>query len=287
MKGRVAPSRLPSHRFVWHILILVVLSLPAFAQTQQVLGNSQILNLLDTNSIGMAEAFPVTASSSGQVNYLSLYLDRSNTATVISVGLYTSHYGHPSTLLRQAVIAQPVAGSWNSVQIPGVQVTQGKRYWVAVLGLNGQIEFRDSNSGWCYSETSYQTALTSLPANWRMGSQYPSCLVSMFGSGGVSSTVSVSLSPQTAYLQPAQQTQFTASVSGTTNTAVTWKTSGGIVTTGGLYTAPSLNGTYTVTATSSADSTKSASATITVSQPTQVSISVSPVTATIQTGGQQ
>jgi hypothetical protein len=147
------------------------------------------------------------------------------------------------------------------VQIPGVQVTQGKRYWVAVLGLNGQIEFRDSNSNWwCYSETSYQTALTSLPARWRMGSQYPSCLVSMFGSGGVSTSVSVSLSPQTAALQPAQQTQFMATLSGTTDTAVTWHTSGGTVTSGGLYTAPSLNGTYTVTATSSADSTKSASA---------------------------
>src|SRR6478672_1243666 len=118
MKGRVASPRLPSNRFVWHILILVFLSLPAFAQTQQVLGNSQILNVLDTNNPGMAEAFPVMASSSGQVNYLSLYVDRSNTATVISVGLYTSYHGHPSTLLRQAVLAQPVAGSWNSVQIP-------------------------------------------------------------------------------------------------------------------------------------------------------------------------
>jgi hypothetical protein len=289
MKGCVAPPRRPSDRSVWHILIiLVLLSIPAFAQTQQVLGNSQILNLLDTNNVGMAEAFPVTARSSGQVNSLSLFLDGSNTATTISVGLYTSYHGHPSILLRQAVLTQPVAGRWNSVQISPVQVTQWKRYWLAVLGLNGQIEFRDSNSSWwCRSETSYQTALTSLPARWWTGSQYPSCLISMFGSGGVSSTVSVSLSPQTAYLQPAQQTQFTASVSGTIDTAVTWKTSGGTVTSSGLYTAPSLSGTYTVTATSSADSSKSSSATIKVSQPTQVSISVSPGTATIRTGGQQ
>ena len=287
MKALVAPPRRLSDRFVWNILTLAVLSIPALAQTQQVLGNSQVLNLLDTNNIGMAEAFPVTASSSGQVNYLSLYLDGSNTATTISVGLYTSYYHHPSTLLRQAVIAQPVAGRWNSVQIPGVQVTQGRRYWVAVLGLNGRIEFRDSNSGWCHSETSYQTALTSLPARWWTGSRYSSCLVSMFGSGGVSSTVSVSVSPQTSSLQPAQQAQFTASVNGTTNTVVTWKTSGGTVTSSGLYTAPSSNGTYTVTATSAADSTKSASATITVSQPTQVSVSVSPGAANIQTGGQQ
>jgi hypothetical protein len=37
---------------------------------EQVLGNSQILDVLDTNNPGMAEAFPVTASSSGQVNSL-------------------------------------------------------------------------------------------------------------------------------------------------------------------------------------------------------------------------
>jgi hypothetical protein len=147
------------------------------------------------------------------------------------------------------------------VQIPGVQVTQGKRYWVAVLGLNGQIEFRDSNSNWwCYSETSYQTALTSLPARWRMGSQYPSCLVSMFGSGGVSTSVSVSLSPQTAALQPAQQTQFMATLSGTTE-------DGGDLAHVGrdrdqrwpIYSAL-IERHLTVTATSSADSTKSASA---------------------------
>src|SRR4051794_2455412 len=109
MKGCLAPPRRPSDRSVRHILIiLVLLSIPAFAQTQQVLGNSQILNLLDTNNVGMAEAFPVTARSSGQVNSLSLFLDGSNTATTISVGLYTSYHGHPSILLRQAVLTQPV-----------------------------------------------------------------------------------------------------------------------------------------------------------------------------------
>jgi hypothetical protein len=76
-------------------------------------GRSQIQDSLDTNNIGMAEAFPVTASSSGQVNYLSLYLDNSSTAGAISVGLYTNYYSRPKTLLSQAVITQPVAGRWN------------------------------------------------------------------------------------------------------------------------------------------------------------------------------
>jgi hypothetical protein len=105
------------------------------------------------------------------------------------------------------------------------------------------------------------------------------------GTGSSPSQISLSVSPGTASLQSGGQQQFSASVSGTSNTAVTWAASGGTVTTGGLYTAPSTGGSYTVTATSAADSTKSASAVVTVSQPVQ--ISVSPGTASLQTGGQQ
>ncbi len=76
--------------------------------------------------------------------------------------------------------------------------------------------------------------------------------------------VSVAISPTTATLSPGGTKQFTASVTGTTNTSVTWTATGGTVSTSGLYTAPSTTGTYTVKATSVADTTKSASATVTV-----------------------
>jgi hypothetical protein len=99
--------------------------------------------------------------------------------------------------------------------------------------------------------------------------------------------VSISVSPTTASLQTGGLQQFSAAVSGTTNTAVTWTASAGTVTSGGLYTAPSSAGSYTVTATSAADSSKSSSAAVTVTQPIQVSISVSPSTANLQTGAQQ
>ncbi len=267
--------------------IITLFLLPPGLRAQMVLGSTQIQNLVDTNSSGSAEAFPVWASSSGQVNSISLFLDSSNTAATISVGLYTSHNGHPRSLLGQAVILQPTSGQWNSVQIPAVQVNQGRRYWLTVLGLNGRVEFRDRNNSSCYSETSHQTNLNSMPAYWSPGSQYSTCIVSMFGSGSTSTSVSLSISPTNVSLQPSQQTQFTAAVTGTTDTAVTWKASGGTVTSAGQYTAPSSAGTYTVTATSAADSSKSASAAVTVTQPIQVSISLSPTTANLQTGAQQ
>ena len=269
------------------VIILFVLSTSVFAQTQQpLLGTQNIQASLDSDNSEMAEAFPLTATSSGQINSLSLYLDRSSTAATVWVGLYSSYTGHPLRLLSQAQIPQPTPGIWNSIRVPAVQVRQGRQYWVALLGLNGEIAFRDSTSN-CYSETSQQRSLTSLPATWQTGSQWSTCVVSMFGSGGAASNVSVTVSPTTASAQTGQQKQFTSTVSGTTNTAVTWTASGGTVSTSGQYTAPSSAGTYTVTATSAADSTKSASAVVTVSQPTQVSISLSPAAASLQTGAQQ
>ena len=101
-------------------------------------------------------------------------------------------------------------------------------------------------------------------------------------------SVSISISPTTASLGPRAQQQFTASVSGTTNTAVTWSvdsqsggsSNAGTITAAGLYTAPAQAGTHTVTATSQADSSKGASASITVAV-SVTSISVTPSTATL------
>lgn len=79
--------------------------------------------------------------------------------------------------------------------------------------------------------------------------------------------VSVAVSPTTASLQINTSKQFTATVTGSANTAVNWTATGGSITASGLYTAPGAAGTFTVKATSAADSTKSASATVDVSLP--------------------
>ncbi len=79
--------------------------------------------------------------------------------------------------------------------------------------------------------------------------------------------VAVSLNPNTASLQTSQTQAFSATVTGSTNTAVTWsviEAGGGSITPAGLYTAPGSAGTYHVLATSVADATKSAQAVVTV-----------------------
>jgi Fe-S cluster assembly iron-binding protein IscA len=112
----------------------------------------------------------------------------------------------------------------------------------------------------------------------------------------IAAAVAVSVSPTSANVVAGAQRQFTATVTGTTNTAVTWSLSGagcsgaacGTINTAGLYTAPNSvpsPAAVTVTATSQADATKSASATVTVLVP--VKVSVSPASASIATGAQQ
>ena len=94
--------------------------------------------------------------------------------------------------------------------------------------------------------------------------------------------VSVSISPTSASLLTNGTQQFTATVTGSSNTAVTWSAIGGAVSTNGLYTAPNTAGTFTVTATSVADKSKSASAAVTVSTTPPLSIVTTSLPAATQ-----
>src|SRR6185369_12108317 len=61
-------------------------------------------------------------------------------------------------------------------------------------------------------------------------------------------SVSVAISPASAALQIGGSQQFSVTVTGSSNTAVTWSATNGTISNSGLYTAPSAAGTYTVTA---------------------------------------
>jgi hypothetical protein len=89
------------------------------------------------------------------------------------------------------------------------------------------------------------------------------------GPGPASRTeVAVTIVPGTATVAVGHPAQFSASVTGSASTAVSWSVQegpgGGSVTAAGLYAAPSSSGTFHVVVTSQADATKSATATVTV-----------------------
>jgi fibronectin type 3 domain-containing protein len=125
-------------------------------------------------------------------------------------------------------------------------------------------------------------------ATWTSGtSQTWNSAIAVFGatSAASPSSAAITINPTSVSLPTGGNQQFTATVTGTTNTAVTWSGTGGTISTSGLYTAPNTPGTYTLTATSVADSTKSASATVTVSAP--VNVTISPTSTSVQTGTTQ
>lgn len=112
----------------------------------------------------------------------------------------------------------------------------------------------------------------------------------------VTQAIGVTITPSTNQSVRLDGTlQFSATVTGTTNTAVTWSVGGnvggniivGTISNDGLYTPPPLlpNPSLTsVTATSVADPTKSASVGVTIGPAGGVSVRLSPVTSWVQVG---
>ena len=112
--------------------------------------------------------------------------------------------------------------------------------------------------------------------------------------------IDVSVTPAAASVQTSGRQTFTATVTNTTNKAVTWQVNGitggntsvGTISTTGVYTAPATvpsPAKVTVTAVSVADPTRSGSAqvTITATAPMPVTVSVAPAAASVQTNGTQ
>lgn len=145
-------------------------------------GNRAIESNIDSDSRGVVEAFQATATASGILGSITVYLDSTSTATTIHTGLYTDNSGHPGALLTQGSSTQLTSGSWNVISTLGIPIASGTKYWIAILGTtNGTLFFRDRHNGACKSETSQQTTLTTLPATWITGTVYADCPISAYG----------------------------------------------------------------------------------------------------------
>lgn len=106
-------------------------------------------------------------------------------------------------------------------------------------------------------------------------------------SNPINAPVGLSVSPATVSLGIGETQIFTATVTGSTNTGVTWSvqegTAGGVINANGQYTAPSTIGTYHIIATSQANATRTVSLPVTV----HTLVSIAPATANLATGGVQ
>jgi hypothetical protein len=78
--------------------------------------------------------------------------------------------------------------------------------------------------------------------------------------------VSLTINPSSASIQAGAAQQFSAHISGASNTSVNWTATGGTISSTGLYTASTTAGNFAVTATSVADSSKTVQAKVTITQ---------------------
>jgi len=146
--------------------------------------------------------------------------------------------------------------------------------WTATAGtITDAGVYTAPAAGGTYTVTATSVAIPTLSA---------SATVTVTAASGVT----VSVSPNHPTVGVNAQQQFVATVSGAANTAVTWRTTTGTITSTGLFTAPASVQSVTVTATSVADPTVSATATVSVVL-TGPTVSLSPAGATLGIGESQ
>lgn len=243
--------------------------------------------------------------------------------TITANGLYTAPATVPSspTVNVTATSAADASKTGNSTVtlIPSVSVSVNpasihvapsaqQQFSATVVGTGNQVVTWGLSGPGCSGLTCGQISATGLytaPKNipspnvvnvTAISLAYPAASGTATVYVGAGSPVVVTVSPSSATVVVTRTQQFSAAVTGTNNTAVSWSVSGigcagascGTVSQNGLYTAPATQPTpssVTVTATSQADPTRSGSAIVAITF--NVVISVSPTTAQLTTGQQQ
>ena len=153
------------------------------------------------------------------------------------------------------------------------------------LGRNGAVTGTPQSAG----SSSFRVLVTDLPRRDRGEATISLNITNGIDNSG--SSVSVSVSPNPAKVVSGASQQFSASVSNTSNTRVTWSASKGNISSEGTFTAPSVSSTTNVMvmATSVADPSKSAQASVSVDPAPQlpVSVSITPTSASVASGAAQ
>jgi hypothetical protein len=147
------------------------------------IGTTEIGANLDSSNAGRAKAFQYTASNTGSLTRLVVYLDNQSASTSFEIGIYTNTGSeNPGTLLVKGKITNPVVGQWNSIDVPGTSLVAGTKYWIAVLSpyRSGTLRIRDVLTGG-KSQISLQNNLTTLPSTWSPGKNSKNSPLSAYG----------------------------------------------------------------------------------------------------------
>lgn len=101
-------------------------------------GTSTVISTTISLNAGTVDAHPIAAVASGTVAKLKVYVDSTNTATTIRLGLYAQSSGAPGALIASCNITSVTSGAWNECAVSGSpSVTSGATYYVAPLAPSG------------------------------------------------------------------------------------------------------------------------------------------------------
>jgi glucose/arabinose dehydrogenase len=138
---------------------------------------------------GRAEVYRTTASTTGRVTSLRLYVDPTSTANRLILGLYADTGANPGALLGQAQTTTVTPGVWNEVALPtAVNVTAGTAYWIGLLNPStgtGLLRWRDHAGGSGGAEQTSPTnpPLSTLPSSWVTGARWSDGPLSAYAFG--------------------------------------------------------------------------------------------------------
>ena len=159
---------------------------PESQPEQPALGSNEIQPNVDYNPPGVAESFQYTAAASASVSTFHVYLDESNRAKTVIVGIYADRSGEPGALLSTGRSSSVTSGEWNAIPVKPMALEAGRKYWLALLGPrgDGEIRFRDlpdpEGGPTRLSAQRYLSAWGGLPTTWCTGRNYANSPASLY-----------------------------------------------------------------------------------------------------------
>ena len=160
------------------------------APSSYLFGDRSLEPNADSSRSGVAESFPVTSGNSGTAQWLRVYVGSRTRARRVIVGLYSNRISLPGTLLASGSLRFPRRGRWATIGLVSRSrgfgsrtVHAGTSYWIAVLGIQGSLSFRDRSGRACRAATSRQRSLSGMPRSWKSGRTRSTCRISAYVSG--------------------------------------------------------------------------------------------------------
>ncbi|KYF76001.1 hypothetical protein BE11_03420 [Sorangium cellulosum] len=111
-------------------------------------GTATVAGTTVSLNAGTVDAHPIAAVASGAVAKLKVYVDATNTATTLRLGLYARSGSAPGALVASCNVTGVTNGGWNECAVPGSpSVTSGTTYYVTVLAPAGGNPVKTRRAG--------------------------------------------------------------------------------------------------------------------------------------------